>query len=61
MEAIDPRWRKSGYSDNGGECVEVGEARRGVLVRDTKDRQGTVLAFTTDAWHRFADQVKTVA
>jgi hypothetical protein len=61
MEAVDPRWRKSSYSDNGGECVEVGEARRGVLVRDTKDRQGPVLAFTMGVWRRFADQVKAGA
>jgi len=37
---------------------EVGEARRGVLVRDTKDRTGQMLRFTPGAWRRFADQVK---
>jgi len=59
MEAVDPRWRKSSYSDNGGECVEVGEARRGVLVRDTKlCSTGPVLRFSPAAWRRFADQVK---
>lgn len=59
MEAIDPRWRKSSYSGNGGDCVEVGEARRGVLARDTKQNgAGPVLRFTPAAWRRFADQVK---
>jgi Domain of unknown function (DUF397) len=58
MEAIDPRWRKASYSGNGGNCVEVGEARRGVLVRDTKKRRGPALRFTPDAWRRFADQLK---
>jgi hypothetical protein len=61
MEAIDPRWRKSSYSDNGGECVEVGEARRGVLVRDTQDRAGVVLRFGPAVWRRFADRIKTGA
>jgi hypothetical protein len=62
MEAMtDPRWRKSSYSDNGGNCVEVGRAPQGVLVRDTQDRRGPVLAFTTDAWRRFADQAKAGA
>jgi hypothetical protein len=63
MEAmIDPRWRKSSYSGNGGDCVEVGEADRGVLVRDTKqDRTGPVLRFTPAAWHRFTRQVKAAA
>ena len=40
-------WRKSSRSSgNGGNCVEVGQANRDVAVRDTKDRQGPVLAFT---------------
>jgi hypothetical protein len=59
MEAMtDPRWRKSSYSDNGGNCVEVGRAPRGVLVRDTQDRRGPGLAFNPDAWRRFAGRVK---
>jgi hypothetical protein len=58
MEAIDPRWRKSSFSGNGGNCVEVGEARRGVLVRDTQHRQGPTLVFSPAAWRRFADQLK---
>jgi len=58
MEAIDPRWRKSSYSDNGGECVEVANETRRVLVRDTKDRTGPMLRFTPEAWRRFAGHVK---
>ena len=62
MEAMtDPGWRKSSYSDNGGNCAEVGGARRGVLIRDTQDRYGPVLAFTTAAWARFAAVVKAGA
>jgi hypothetical protein len=56
---VGARWRKSSYSGNGGgTCVEVGDARRGVLVRDTADRGGPVLGFTAKAWRRFADRVK---
>ena len=55
MEDTDLKWRKASYSSNGGgNCVEVGEARRGVLVRDTKNRAGVVLRFTPAAWRRFA-------
>jgi hypothetical protein len=58
---MDVTWRKSSYSGgNGGNCIEVGvpaEAAR-VLVRDTKDRPGPVLAFAPQAWRRFADQLK---
>jgi hypothetical protein len=54
-------WRKSSYSGgNGGNCVEVGapaEAGR-VLVRDTKDRQGPVLAFSPRTWRHFAERVR---
>jgi hypothetical protein len=61
VEAVDPRWRKSSFSGNGGDCVEVGQARPGVLVRDTEDQTGPVLGFTPAAWHRFADQVRAGA
>ena len=58
-DKVDPRWRKSSSSGNGGgSCVEVGEQAARVLVRDTKNRSGAVLRFTPDAWRRFADQVK---
>ncbi len=54
------RWRKSSYSTNGAECVEVGAPATAdrVLVRDTKDCGGPVLRFSPAAWRRFAAQVK---
>ncbi|MGD0063297.1 MAG: DUF397 domain-containing protein [Streptosporangiaceae bacterium] len=56
---IEPGWRTSSYTGNGGgNCVEVSDARRSVLVRDTKDRSGPVLRFSQVAWRRFADLVK---
>jgi hypothetical protein len=59
MEAINPRWQTSSYTGNGGgNCVEVGDAARVILVRDTKDRRGPMLRFTPAAWRKFADQVK---
>jgi Domain of unknown function (DUF397) len=61
MEAIDPRWRKASYSDNGGNCVEVGNDAGRVLVRDTQDRRGRVLRFTPGTWQRFADRVKRLS
>lgn len=52
-------WRKSSYSGgSGGNCVEVADHDRRVLVRDTKDRPGPVLQFSPAAWRRFADQLK---
>lgn len=57
MEAIDTGWRKSSYSGNGGNCVEVADRDNAVLVRDTKNRAGAVLRFAPDAWRRFVAQV----
>ena len=61
MEGTDSAvtWRKSTFSGgNGGDCVEVGQTAGRVLVRDTKDRAGAVLAVSADAWRRFAASVK---
>ncbi len=55
---MESAWRKSSYSgDNGGECIEVAAAGA-VLVRDTTDRDSTVLAFTDDAWRAFTEAIK---
>jgi hypothetical protein len=54
-------WRTSSYSNIGGECVEVATASGIVGVRDTKDRAGAVLAFSPQAWQRFAARAKSAA
>jgi hypothetical protein len=55
-------WRKASYSaSNGGGCVEVASPGGAVAVRDTQDRTGPMLMFSSDAWRTFADQVKTRA
>ena len=59
MERLNPRWRKSSYSGNGGaDCVETGNVVGAVLVRDTKDQDGAVLTFTAAAWRTFAAELK---
>jgi hypothetical protein len=60
MEDIDQCWRKSSYSGNGGECVEVGTPadHHSVAVRDTRDRPGPVLRFESDAWRQFVSEIK---
>ena len=48
-------WRKASFSGNSGaNCVEAGVATHGhVLIRDTTNRDGTVLAVPAAAWSRF--------
>jgi hypothetical protein len=43
-------WRKATRSGTDGACVEVAEVPDGVRVRDSKDPDGPMLSFTTEAW-----------
>jgi hypothetical protein len=67
-------WRKSSYSTNGDECVEVGwrassystnggecvevALDRPVLIRDTKDREGGILTASTSAWRELLSKLR---
>jgi len=53
-------WRKSSYSgNNGGDCVEVaGNLRVVVAMRDSKDPEGPVLAFSPGEWRAFVGGLK---
>ncbi|MEV0191043.1 DUF397 domain-containing protein [Kitasatospora purpeofusca] len=54
-------WFKSSYSSNeGGDCVEVAEAADAVLVRDSKDKSGPQLAFSSAAWNSFVEFAQAV-
>ena len=60
--AAAPGWRKasrSGSTSNWAEVTADSGAR--VLVRDTKDRGGPVLAFRRTAWREFVGQVRSAA
>ena len=66
MDLSNAAWRKSSYSGgNGGQCVEVATAagrqseRAGVCaVRDSKNPDGPVLAFSPGQWRLFTLGVK---
>ncbi len=52
-------WRKSSWSGGNGNCVEVAANLPGVVaVRDSKDPDGPVLAFSPAVWRAFAAGVK---
>ncbi|MFH8555417.1 DUF397 domain-containing protein [Streptomyces celluloflavus] len=62
MTTDSPRWFKSSYSNNGGDCIEVAAnlvVTRGVVpVRDSKNPSGPVLDFPADAFSSFVAGVK---
>ncbi|MHC0432378.1 DUF397 domain-containing protein [Streptomyces sp. O3] len=54
-------WRKSTYSGQGGDCVEIAALPAGFhAVRDSKCPCGFALVFRADAWGAFVREVKDV-
>ncbi|WP_433855727.1 DUF397 domain-containing protein [Streptomyces kronopolitis] len=62
MTSDSPRWFKSSYSSNGGDCIEVAAnlvaSRDVVPVRDSKDTCGPVLSFRSGSFSSFVAGVK---
>ena len=54
-------WRKSSYSGNSGDCVEVTAANRIIAVRDSKDPHGPHLHLTPGGWQAFISALKPAA
>ncbi|MFI9719849.1 DUF397 domain-containing protein [Streptomyces sp. NPDC052396] len=63
MTTDSPRWFKSSYSSNGGDCVEVAAnlvvASGVVPVRDSKTPRRPTLGFPIGAFSSFVAGVKT--
>jgi hypothetical protein len=51
-------WRKSSFSNGSGSCVETASGSGAVAVRDTTNRGGGTIAFSTDAWQGFLTGLK---
>ena len=50
----DASWRKSSYSANGANCVEIARNLPGVVtIRDSKNPDGATLVTSTHAWLAF--------
>ncbi|MGW1074727.1 DUF397 domain-containing protein [Streptomyces sp. NPDC002537] len=63
MTTDSPRWFKSSYSNNGGNCIEVAAnlvvTSGTVPVRDSKDPHGPALTFPVSSWSAFVADVKS--
>jgi hypothetical protein len=53
-----PTWRKSSYSSDTANCVEVALLATGVGVRDSKNQQGPVLSYAVPSWQEFVTAVR---
>jgi hypothetical protein len=56
-------YRKSSYSLNNGECVEVGNDPRSlkpVVIRDSTDADGLRISVSPAGWRAFITQIKDV-
>jgi hypothetical protein len=51
----DANWRKSVRSQNNGACVEVARVGDVIGVRDSKDPDGAILAYTLAEFSAFLD------
>ena len=55
---VEVGFRKPARSMSNGNCVETASGCGAVLVRDTADRDGTVLAFSAAAWSAFTARAR---
>ncbi|GAA2276864.1 DUF397 domain-containing protein [Streptomyces atrovirens] len=52
-------WFKSSYSGaNTTECVECAHVTYGVLIRDSKDADGSVVSVEAGAWRSFVEGLR---
>ena len=59
MDLTSAEWRKSSYSTNTGNCVEVAWNRPGIVaVRDSKNPDGPALVLTAGQWRAFVSAAR---
>ncbi|HUC23317.1 MAG TPA: DUF397 domain-containing protein [Streptosporangiaceae bacterium] len=61
VDASGAAWRKSLRSVGNGACVEVAPVNGSIVVRDTVDRSGPVVQYSTQMWRAFVADAKAGA
>ncbi len=51
-------WRKSSASGGTGNCVEVAKSASSVLIRDSRNRSGTVLKLSCAQWRSLVQRIR---
>jgi hypothetical protein len=59
MSMRNLEWRKARHSANNGACVELAPTAGHILIRDSKDQNGPVLAYSGYSWRQFVAAAKT--
>lgn len=54
----EPVWHKSSASGSQNQCVEIACEAPAVLVRDSRDPSGAVLAFPSGQWSAFVRRIR---
>ena len=52
-------WRKARRSANNGACVELAPTAGRILIRDSKDQDGPIIAYSEYSWRLFVAAAKT--
>ncbi|MGH3388824.1 MAG: DUF397 domain-containing protein [Actinomadura sp.] len=58
IDLSNAAWRKSSYTAQQGDCVELADVEEIVAVRDSKDPNGPKLIFPRGAFAKFTASVK---
>lgn len=61
MNPVLLQWRKSSYSSDTANCVEVAAAPNYIYVRDSKDPNLTAISYDTGSWRTFILAVRADA
>ncbi|MFJ2670350.1 DUF397 domain-containing protein [Streptomyces sp. NPDC087525] len=58
---LSVEWRRSSYSTNGGNCVEIGDGIADTVpIRDSKNPTGPILIASPTSWTAFVAFAKAV-
>lgn len=55
---MQPKFRKSSYSGEGGQCVEVADSSVGVVVRDSKMPDGSTVVIPAREFAAFLRELR---